>query len=367
MSRTHLERVLGGDRSARPDTEGRMYFVDPPPPGAPPTTGQGLPPPGTDVFTLHSRPGAHTRIYLDFDGAEVSNTEWNLPTATTSGTPSGFYPGYSTDVDPAFSATERDVVARTWAEVAEDDGTVQGRRDDRGPGGRGAAAVVLLRHRLRGAGAGHGAPTRPRPRCARAAPASPTSVCSTSPPPPRHPFPHQPAWVFASTLQNNPHFLADAVSHEVGHTFGLEHDGLAVPGQPVDPYYKQPGAWSPVMGAAYNPLTQWSDGDYPGADNHQDDLAVIAAHGAPLASDDHGGTPGTATALTGGPASETAGTIGPRGDVDVFQVPGCPSAVVVHVLPSDRVPTSTWPCACSTGPGRRPSRPPRPPAGSTPP
>jgi hypothetical protein len=72
------------------------------------------------VLTLHSRPGAHTRIYLDFDGAEVSNTEWNVPTATTSGTPSGFYPGYSTDADPAFSATERDVVARTWAEVAED-------------------------------------------------------------------------------------------------------------------------------------------------------------------------------------------------------------------------------------------------------
>jgi hypothetical protein len=334
MSRTHLERVLGRDRSAWLDTEGRMYFVDPPPTGTPPTTGQGLPPPGTDVFTLHSRPGAHTRIYLDFDGAEVSNTEWNVPTATTSGTPSGFYPGYSTDADPAFSATERDVVARTWAEVAEDYAPFKVDVTTEDPGNAGL-------QRSSSSDTDYGV----RVLVTGADPAT-TSLCQgcsgiayigvfDEPTTAADPFPHQPAWVFASTLQNNPHFLADAVSHEVGHTFGLEHDGLAVPGQPVDPYYKQPGAWSPVMGAAYNPLTQWSDGDYPGADNHQDDLAVIAAHGAPLASDDHGGTPGTATALTGGPASETAGTIGSRSDVDVFQVPGCPSAVPVHVLPSD--------------------------------
>ena len=243
------------------------------------------------------------------------------------------YAGYSSDSDPStFSTAERDVIVRTWAEVAEDYAPFQVDVTTQDPGD-----AKLRRSSTSDADYGM------RVLVTGAAPST-TALCQAcsgiayvgvfdEPTTVDRPFVHQPAWVFASTLQDNPHFLADAISHEVGHTFGLDHDGVAVPAQAIDDYYKTPGTWSPIMGAAYNPLSEWSNGDYPNANNTQDDLAFIAAHGAPLASDDHGGSPWSATALAGGPASDTRGSIRSRSDVDVFNVPACTSPVAVHVSP----------------------------------
>ena len=249
------------------------------------------------------------------------------------GTPAQAYAGYSSDSDPStFSTAERDVIVRTWAEVAEDYAPFQVDVTTQDPGD-----AKLRRSSTSDADYGM------RVLVTGAAPST-TALCQAcsgiayvgvfdEPTTVDRPFVHQPAWVFASTLQDNPHFLADAISHEVGHTFGLDHDGVAVPGQAIDDYYQTPGTWSPIMGAAYNPLSEWSNGDYPNANNTQDDLAFIAAHGAPLASDDHGGSPWSATALAGGPASDTRGSIRSRSDVDVFNVPACTSPVAVHVSP----------------------------------
>ena len=333
VSPGHLAEVLGEDGSAWLDTSGRMFYVDQPPTTAVPVAAEALPPAGTDVFTLHSRPTAHTRIYLDFDGAEVSNTGWNDASPEMAGTPAQAYAGYSSDSDPStFSTAERDVIVRTWAEVAEDYAPFQVDVTTQDPGD-----AKLRRSSTSDADYGM------RVLVTGAAPST-TALCQAcsgiayvgvfdEPTTVDRPFVHQPAWVFASTLQDNPHFLADAISHEVGHTFGLDHDGVAVPGQAIDDYYQTPGTWSPIMGAAYNPLSEWSNGDYPNANNTQDDLAFIAAHGAPLASDDHGGSPWSATALAGGPASDTRGSIRSRSDVDVFKVPACTSPVAVHVSP----------------------------------
>ena len=333
VSPGHLAEVLGEDGSAWLDTSGRMFYVDQPPTTTVPVAAEALPPAGTDVFTLHSRPTAHTRIYLDFDGAEVSNTGWNDASPEMAGTPAQAYAGYSSDSDPStFSTAERDVIVRTWAEVAEDYAPFQVDVTTQDPGD-----AKLRRSSTSDADYGM------RVLVTGAAPST-TALCQAcsgiayvgvfdEPTTVDRPFVHQPAWVFASTLQDNPHFLADAISHEVGHTFGLDHDGVAVPGQAIDDYYQTPGTWSPIMGAAYNPLSEWSNGDYPNANNTQDDLAFIAAHGAPLASDDHGGSPWSATALAGGPASDTRGSIRSRSDVDVFKVPACTSPVAVHGSP----------------------------------
>ena len=66
--------------------------------------------------------------------------------------------------------------------------------------------------------------------------------------------------------------VAEVVSHEIGHNFGVMHDGFK-----EDEYYRgRGGVWAPIMRSAYpQPITQWSNGEYAHATNHEDDLALI--------------------------------------------------------------------------------------------
>jgi hypothetical protein len=80
------------------------------------------------------------------------------------------------------------------------------------------------------------------------------------------------------------------------------------------------------MGASYDrPITQWSKGDYSGANNQQDDLAVIAANGAPLRADE-------STTLPTGTAYITT-----RTDTDTFDLGTCSGPLTVT---ADPAPTS---------------------------
>jgi hypothetical protein len=121
-----------------------------------------------------------------------------------------------------------------------------------------------------------------------------------------------------------------ATSHEIGLNFGLSPDGTATTG-----YYSGAAPWAPIMGASYyQPVTQWSKGEYAGANQQQDDLAIIA-NGAPLRTDDHGNTAATATTVAGG--AEVNGVISTREDVDAFRFTGTGSTTV-RVAPGDGVP-----------------------------
>jgi hypothetical protein len=89
---------------------------------------------------------------------------------------------------------------------------------------------------------------------------------------------------------NGEKYIAEAISHEVGHNLGLNHDGTSTQG-----YYTGQGSgatgWAPIMGVGYyQPLSQWSKGEYPGANNNEDDLSIItnSNNGFGYRSDDAG-------------------------------------------------------------------------------
>lgn len=91
-----------------------------------------------------------------------------------------------------------------------------------------------------------------------------------------------PCFAFVNMVGNAKN-AGEVAAHELGHTFGLTHDGTSTAA-----YYTGQGDWAPVMGCAYSkPVVQWSKGEYNNANNRQDDLSVISI------------TPGVGYATTG--------------------------------------------------------------------
>jgi hypothetical protein len=254
-----------------------------------------------NTFALESRPGADRTLYLQFTGATLEDTAWNTDYGLPSITLAPF--SLSAPADTSFSSTELLQIQRAWQVTAEDfapfdvnvttrppapDALERSTVDDQTYG-----ATVLVTN---------GGPLLNACQCGGLAYAGVFSAIGAG-----QAF-HQPALVFGA---RNGFDIGEAVSHEAGHTFGLMHDGT-----PTDSYYGGRTPWAPIMGASYGePVTQWSQGEYPHADNPQDDLAVIAA-GAPLRADDHGDTAATATPLLAG--TPVAGIISTRTDVDAF-------------------------------------------------
>lgn len=117
------------------------------------------------------------------------------------------------------------------------------------------------------------------------------------------------AWVFSGNLFS-PSNIANAISHEAGHTLGLLHDGKG-----SNVYYAGGRDWGPIMGAPYtSALTQWSNGSYSGATNPQNDIVTIAAYTG-FIDDDHGND--VADATLAADAQTVTGVIGYQ-DVDTF-------------------------------------------------
>ncbi len=255
-----------------------------------------------DVFQLHSLPGATRVIYLDFNGHTTTGTSWN--SAYTAGAPIVSQP-FDTDGDPTtFSAAERAAIQSIWQRVAEDyapfaidvttqDPGLEGLRKTSTSDLSYGVRVVISPTNWYDGGAGGTAYIG--------------SFNWNS---------DTPCWIFTGQLGNYDKYIAEAVSHEVGHTLGLYHDGVG--GTSPSEYYFGQGDWAPIMGVGYyKSIVQFSKGDYANATNTQDDFAVIATY-APLAGDDHGNTLATATLLSG-PNVANGGTIERSTDIDLFR------------------------------------------------
>jgi hypothetical protein len=278
-----------------------------------------------DAFTLHSRPGASKVIYLDFDGHVITGTAWN-----DASRPSITAPPADWDGSPStFSATEHSYIQEIWARVAEDYAPFDIDVTTEYIGGN---ENFLTRSSLSDQQYGIRVLISPGIAsiwcsCGGIAYVGIYGNVNNGY--------YQPALVFPDLLGNSPKNIAEAASHEAGHNFGLNHDGTATAG-----YYTGQGTgetgWAPIMGVGYSKnLVQWSRGEYSGANNLEDDLAIIARL-APYTPDDRPATLSAAASapLPPGPALAAAGVIEKTGDVDVFAFAAGAGALSVTASPA---------------------------------
>lgn len=327
MSPRALQDLLENDEDVWMDQEGRVLYVDEQMLIAEGTgvSGEdnfagGANYPLDQTFKLHSRPGSKRTVYIDFDGGSVSGTSWNNSTNGEA----IVYPAYDLDGNQAsFSDTELAKIQDIWKRVSEDyapfdvDVTTEFVSwdlinkdnlndeyfgiwiavDDSSThwysGGVNVGGVAYY-HSFDG----------------------PSST--------------QPAWVFRSGLGggSNTKYMAEAISHEVGHTLGLYHDGDS-----SSSYYYGHNNWAPIMGVGYHkPITQFSKGEYSGANNTQDDFVQMQQYISLV--DDHGNTTSQASSLSILNNNVSAkGVINSQNDKDVFSFITSGGSITLNFTP----------------------------------
>ncbi|HEY3562851.1 MAG TPA: M12 family metallo-peptidase [Kribbella sp.] len=314
LSTEHLRQILASDKTAWLDHGGRLFYREPvattverkaAATTSPRWAKTAVPAATGPAFELHSKPGSNRVIYLDFTGHTITGTAWN-----TNGKPSTVnITPYDTDGNASnWSTAEQDVVHDVWARVAEDyapfdvDVTTQqptaAAIDRAGATDQQYGTRVVI-----------DPTTWYQSGCGCGGVAYVGVYDNTS----QHAY-YQPALVFTKGVGTGAKNIAEAAAHEAGHNVGLSHDGTSTVG-----YYAGHGAWAPIMGVGYSKaISQWSKGEYSGANNKEDDYAVIGQNGLALRADDHGNTTSAATTLTLGVGVK--GIYEKDSDVDVFGI-----------------------------------------------
>lgn len=261
----------------------------------PATLGAGPVPP--DSFSLHSRPGSDKTLYLQFRDI-TSGPYWNN-NATLSRSNFNFE-----DPPSSFSDAELSFIADTWSAVAEDfapfdlDVTTEAPPPDRlirsSPSDPifGQAIAISTENFI--------CPET----CSGIAGLGEFGEYGAVTPG---------GWVFFEPFFR-PAITALVISHEAGHLFGLSHDGTS-----SSEYYGGHGSWSPLMGSpAWYRTSQWSKGEYSGANNFEDDIGKIATTTG-FIGDTVGDVVGTASVLGDGNVV-VDGLVNSDADVDVYRI-----------------------------------------------
>jgi hypothetical protein len=235
------------------------------------------------VFKLHSNPGSKKTIFLDFDGEKIENTTWNK---NFNNGATWVASGFSQDIDfSKFSKSELEVIQSVWQRVAEDfspfDVDVTTELPDTGRLERTNADDEIFGTR---ALVSNDTVIFSKCKCSGLAYVGVFDSIGNL-----HDI-NQPAWIFTQGVGDNAKYIAEAITHEVGHTLGLSHDGSK-----AVLYFPGINGWAPIMGVGfYQPLTQWSKGEYVDANNIEDDLTIIASHGLAIRVDEDDNTEKTA-------------------------------------------------------------------------
>ncbi|WP_394754603.1 zinc-dependent metalloprotease family protein [Crenothrix sp.] len=234
-----------------------------------------------DAFKLHSKPGATNIIYLDFDGHVITGTAWN-----TGGPTSYNAKPFDTDGTVAsFSSTELSAIQQIWHRVAEDYAPFNVDVTTELPASFGpTVGRVLITHNIDSTGVAM--PSSTAGGVAYVGVWGGSNYAST----------YSPALVYYNNLASAAYYISEAASHEMGHNLSLSHDGTATVG-----YYTGHGtgfaSWAPIMGVGYyQNVTEWSKGEYTGANNLEDDISLITAR-LTARTDDHSNALAGATPL----------------------------------------------------------------------
>ena len=140
-----------------------------------------------------------------------------------------------------------------------------------------------------------------------------------------------PGWVFSGLLNNNIKYIAEAVSHEAGHSLGLQHQSnYDAECTKTSEYGQGQGtgeiSWAPIMGVGYyRNITTWNNGPNAfGCSYLQNDIETIAGglNNIGLRNDDHGNSYQQASFINVIANSfEVKGLINTSADKDVFAIP----------------------------------------------
>lgn len=244
---------------------------------------------------LSSYPGAHATVFLDFDGHTVSGTLWNW-SGTIYAQPAELTPAAIQEI---FNRVSEDF--RPFNLNITTDSTVY----LSAPYNQRARVIVTPTSQWYGSAGG-------------------VSIVGS------FTFGDEtPAWVFSKLLGNNSKIVAEAISHETGHTLGLQHQSdYDANCKRIAEYGVGSGSgeigWAPIMGVGYyKNLTTWHNGtSVVGCNYIQNDLEVItsAKNGFGYRDDDHANDANEATAINmDGVSFLVDGIINRSGDIDAFQ------------------------------------------------
>lgn len=271
------------------------------------------------AFLLHSRPGANRVIYLDFDGhADITPGFWK------DGAASPVY-NISGDDPSVFSTEERNRIIEIWQRVSEDfamfdiDVTTEEPGTEALRKSSSSDAQFGMRCCIGGSGSDWYGNNVGGVALSGTFDANQDVPC----------------WVFpVGGTGFGAKNVAEAASHEVGHTLGLAHDGI----EGVTGASTGQGSWAPIMGVSYSkPISHWSKGEYASPNNTQDDLAVMLTQGAVYRPDDHGGTVATATKLSADSSSASvSGVIERNTDLDFFRIDAVGGSLVITLNPAPK-------------------------------
>ena len=294
----------------------------------------------TDVFTLHSRPESKRKIYLNFVGGPLSFTPdfvfANLAAYDTDGNPSSFSAHEAKEIREIFERVSEDFAPMdvdVTTERPSREALMRGTAEDEEYG---VEAFITKDWNNLGIGG-------------EAAVGTFDAIVPVSMAFETYEYYHS-AFVYYDNLNpsnpaDRPAVIADAISHEVGHTLGMHHQSY----QGSTAFYEYyPGdgrsSWLPLMSqhpSFIRRVTTWSKGDYLKATNQEDEIAIMQAHGLHLVLDDHADTFDQATALawktlTDGRAEATSqGLVNSSQDKDVFRVEVGDGPLVIRADPAD--------------------------------